>query len=78
MRQHWTTGIWLFAMLFLTSCGIFASKPVPSAGPPSGATQRCTVDCISVSKSFSKEHHDLLAETIRLSAALAACQEKLR
>ena len=50
-------------------------KPVPSVGPPSGASVRCEVDCMSVTKSFVKEHGDLLIETIRLGAALEACQK---
>ena len=62
-------------MLFSLSFVSCANRPDPRI-PLSPATAQCTVDCVSVSKAFAKEHADLFDEVIRTRAALEQCREK--
>lgn len=62
-------------MLSLLSIETSCSKPALNV-PASDATTRCTVNCVSVSKAFIKEHANLFDELIRTKAALEDCRKK--
>ena len=67
-------AIGLLSMLLWWSIG--ACDKRPASVLIGDATAQCTVDCVSVSKGFLKEHANLFDEVIRLRADKKLCQEK--
>lgn len=62
-------------MLSLGSIVSCSTKPAPNV-PASDASVQCTVDCVSVTKAFVKEHANLFDELIRTKAALEEARKK--
>ena len=63
----------MLSWMSIASC---ASVPDYKLAPRTGATVQCQTDCVSVSRTFLKEHADLFDEVIRARASLKMCQER--
>jgi hypothetical protein len=67
----------MLLILFLWSCVSCQPKPVPNTVEVPGSVHcdPATAPCFSVSRAILEEHGALLAENIRLKAALKFCTE---